>query len=97
MAQTVVNFRLDERIKKEMEETCRDMGLTMSGAFTVFATKVAREKCIPFKVSVDIPNNERVILRNANPSKSALGLWENEATIPDDFNAPLDDLKEYMY
>ena len=37
------------------------------------------------------------ILRKANPSKSALGLWEGETTVPDDFNAPTDDLKEYMY
>ena len=36
------------------------------------------------------------IVRQADPSKSALGLWEGETIIPDDFNAPLDDLKEYM-
>ena len=37
------------------------------------------------------------IIREADPSKSVLGLWEGETIIPDDFNAPLDDLKEYMY
>jgi len=37
------------------------------------------------------------IIREVNPSKSVLGLWKGEAIIPDDFNAPLDDLKEYMY
>ena len=37
------------------------------------------------------------IMKEADPSKSALGLWEGEVTVPDDFNAPLDDLKEYMY
>jgi len=37
------------------------------------------------------------IIREADPSKSALGLWEGETTVPDDFNAPLEDLKEYMY
>jgi len=40
--------------------------------------------------------NSPVIMREADPSKSALGLWEGETTIPDDFNAPLEDLKEYM-
>ena len=43
------------------------------------------------------PNNISTIMREADPSKSALGLWEGETTIPDDFNAPLEDLKEYMY
>ena len=41
--------------------------------------------------------NSPIVMQKADPSKSALGLWEGEATVPDDFNAPLDDLKEYMY
>ena len=54
MAQAVnVNFRLDEDIKKSMEQTCSELGLSMSAAFTIFAKKVGREKRIPFEVAVD--------------------------------------------
>ena len=54
MAQTVnVNFKLDEDVKKSMEQVCSDLGLSMSAAFTIFAKKVSREKRIPFEVSVD--------------------------------------------
>lgn len=54
MAQTVnVNFKLDEDVKKSMEQACSELGLSMSAAFTIFAMKVAREKRIPFDVSVD--------------------------------------------
>lgn len=54
MAQTVnVNFRMDEDLKKSMEQTCSEMGLSMSTAFTIFAKKVSREKRIPFEVSAD--------------------------------------------
>lgn len=54
MAQTVnVNFRLDEEVKKSMEQVCADLGLSMSSAFTIFAKKVSREKRIPFDVSID--------------------------------------------
>ena len=53
MAQTMVNFRMDEELKKQMEAVCREMGLSMTAAFTVFATKVAREKRIPFELSAD--------------------------------------------
>ncbi len=54
MAQTVnVNFKLDEEVKKRMEEACADMGLSMSAAFTIFAKKVGRERRIPFEVSAD--------------------------------------------
>ena len=54
MAQTVnVNYRLDEEVKKSMEQVCSDLGLSMSSASTIFAKKVSREKRIPFDVSID--------------------------------------------
>lgn len=54
MAQTVnINFRLDEQDKRNMEQVCSELGLSMSAAFTIFAKKVGREKRIPFEVSLD--------------------------------------------
>ena len=53
MAQAMVNFRMDEELKKKMEETCKELGLSMTTAFTIFAKKMTREKRIPFDVSVD--------------------------------------------
>lgn len=59
MAAVNVNFRLDEDVKKSMEQACSDMGLSMSAAFTIFAKKVGREKRIPFEVSADPFYSER--------------------------------------
>ena len=53
MAQTLVNLRMDEDVKKDMEAVCKELGITMSAAFNIFARKVCREKRIPFEVSVD--------------------------------------------
>lgn len=53
MAAVNVNFRMDEDVKKSMEQACSELGLSMSAAFTIFAKKVGREKRIPFEVSVD--------------------------------------------
>lgn len=53
MAQQMVNFRMDENLKKSMEQACSDMGMSLTTAFTIFAKKVAREKRIPFEVSAD--------------------------------------------
>lgn len=68
MAQTVnINFKLDAEVKKRMEEACREMGLSMSAAFTIFATKVGREYRIPFEVSADpfySESNQRAIQRS---------------------------------
>lgn len=53
MAQTLVNIRMDEELKKSMEQTCQELGLNMTTAFTIFAKKMSREKRIPFEVSYD--------------------------------------------
>lgn len=50
---TMVNFRMDSDLKKSMESVCKEMGLTMTAAFTMFAAKVSRERRIPFEVSAD--------------------------------------------
>ena len=55
MAQVMVNFRMDEDLKKRMEHACAEMGLSMTTAFTIFARKVANEQRIPFEVSVLFP------------------------------------------
>jgi len=53
MSQAMVNFPMDEDLVKNMEQTCKDMGLTMAAAFTIFATKVAKERRIPFEIDAD--------------------------------------------
>ena len=53
MAQTMVNFRMDENLKKSMEQVCTEMGMSMTTAFTIFAKKVSREKRIPFEITAD--------------------------------------------
>jgi len=53
MPQTMVNFRMDSELKKSMESVCKEMGLSMTAAFTIFATKVSKEKRIPFEISAD--------------------------------------------
>ena len=57
MAQVMVNFRMDEKLKKSMEQVCREMGMGMTTAFTIFAAKVSKERRIPFEVAAEpMPN-----------------------------------------
>ena len=53
MSQTMVNFRMEEEEKRKMEETCKEMGMSMSTAYKIFTAKVIREQRIPFEISVD--------------------------------------------
>ena len=36
-----------------MEEVCKELGLSMTTAFTLLAKKMRREKRLPFDVSID--------------------------------------------
>jgi DNA-damage-inducible protein J len=53
MAQSSINIRIDEELKKDMEQTCKELGLNVTTAFTIFARKMSRERRIPFEVSID--------------------------------------------
>lgn len=53
MAQTLVNIRMDEELKKNMEQTCQELGMNMTTAITIFAKKMTREKRIPFEVFIN--------------------------------------------
>ena len=44
MAQTLVNIRMDEELKRNMEQTCQELGMNMTTAITIFAKKMTREK-----------------------------------------------------
>ena len=53
MAQSNVNIRMDEDVKKAFDQVCNDLGINMSIAITILAKKMIREQRIPFEVSVD--------------------------------------------
>ena len=55
---TVVRARIDEQIKEEASVVLEAMGLTVSDAFRIMMTRIAREKALPFEPLV--PNEETI-------------------------------------
>ncbi len=55
---TVVRARIDEHIKEEASVVLAAMGLTVSDAFRMMLTRIAREKALPFEPLV--PNKETI-------------------------------------
>jgi DNA-damage-inducible protein J len=92
MAQAMVNFRMDEKLKKSMEQTCKEMGMSMTTAFTIFATKVSKERRIPFDVAADpdpfYSNTNMERLRRAvEDAKNGANMTEHELfEVEDDQN-----------
>lgn len=57
-ANTVVRARIDENIKNEATIVLAAVGLTLSDAFRLLLTRVAREKALPFEPLT--PNEETI-------------------------------------
>lgn len=74
MAQAMVNFRMDAELKRAMEETFRQMGLTMADAFTVFAVKVMQEQRIPSILKQNRANLIPEIKKDAIRSKTSYSI-----------------------
>ena len=57
-ANSVVRARINEQIKEEATVVLSAMGLTVSDAFRILLTRVAREKALPFEPL--IPNEATI-------------------------------------
>ena len=56
MAQTSINIRMDEDLKKQFDNFCSDVGMSMTTAFCIFAKTVVRERRIPLEIRTNEPN-----------------------------------------
>ena len=48
-----ISFRVEDDVKKNAEQVCAELGLSMSTAINIYLKKLGREKRIPFEVSSD--------------------------------------------
>ena len=53
VAQTNLNIRIDEDLKKQFEEFCANVGINMTTAFNMYAKKVVAEQKIPFEITAE--------------------------------------------
>ncbi|MBR0518888.1 type II toxin-antitoxin system RelB/DinJ family antitoxin [bacterium] len=53
MDQSIINITMDKNLKKEFDNICQELGLTMATAITMLAKTMIREKRLPFEVTLD--------------------------------------------
>lgn len=54
MATKNITIRLEENLREEAEALFDELGLTMSGAITIFLKQAVREQRIPFEIRKDV-------------------------------------------
>lgn len=48
-----VSFRIDDKIKRDAEQVCEDIGISMSAAITIYLKRLGKERRIPFDLVAD--------------------------------------------
>ncbi len=90
MSTTNINIRVDSEIKSQAQEVFSSLGLDMTTAINIFLRQSIRQHGIPFPVSAEPVSVEPV------KKTPKAGGWEGKIWMAEDFDAPLEDFKEYM-
>jgi len=88
-----INVRTDATLKAQAQQIFESIGLDLSTAVNLFLKQTVKVNNLPFVVGVSY----------AYPAETATakrvsryGVWKGKYTLPEGFDAPLDDFKEYM-
>ena len=85
-----VSTRIDMATKQQFDEVCDSIGITPSGAISIFIKSVINNNGIPF--SLTAPKKKKAQLSR----EDVFGCMRGQFKMEDDFNEPLDDFREYM-
>jgi DNA-damage-inducible protein J len=82
-ANTVVRARIDEHIKEEATAVLAAMGLTVSDAFRLLLTRIAKDKSLPFEPLVP---NAKTIKAIKEARKKKLPQFKSVEALMDDLH-----------
>ena len=93
MSTANINVRTDASLKAQAQQIFESIGLDLSTAVNLFLKQTVRANNLPFIVGVSYvyPADKATQTR-----VSRRGVWKGKYSLPENFNAPLDDFKEYM-
>ena len=108
MANSNLSISVNSELKEQAQAVLDDLGLDMTTAFNLFLRQIIYKEAIPFEIAR--PKNKNSTrppfeyesmageIRMANDIKPRpiFGSGRGKMWIADDFDAPLDELKEYM-
>lgn len=63
MEQSTISIRIDSQLKRDFEEFCKNVGMNMTTAISIFAKAVVKEQRISFEISIDPFYSEKNMAR----------------------------------
>ena len=89
MAAININIRADRELEAQARSVLADLGMDMSTAFNAFLTQVVNKKALPFETDEPKNANEKI------PLSELLGCFKGQIWMADDFDEPLEEMREY--
>jgi len=90
-----LNVKIDRQVKTDADTIANAMGMTLSTAINIFVRQMVNERAIPFRIQIaDMEAEELERIRQKR--LSAKGSLKGKVRMSDDFDAPLEEMKEYM-
>ena len=86
----VTTTNIDRELETKAQVILNYLGLDMATAYNIFLRQIVDKEAIPFEISKSKTENKKI-------SRSEFfGLWKDKIWMADDFDAPLEEMKEYM-
>ena len=89
-----ISTRIDEATKLQFDKICERIGISTSNALSMFIKGVINHNGIPFNVVAPPEAEPKKIPKM--PREAVFGCMRGQFRMADDFDAPLEDFKEYM-
>jgi DNA-damage-inducible protein J len=88
MTATNINICTDSELAARAQSVLAGLGMDMSTAVNMFLTQVVDKKALPFDGGKPVPKKR--------PVSEAYGCMKGKIWMSDDFDAPLEEMREYM-
>jgi addiction module RelB/DinJ family antitoxin len=88
-----VSTRIDEATKQQFDKVCEAIGISPSNALGMFIRGVVTHNGIPFDPVI---SPEKPSPLAPSPLPFGRGCMKGKMWMADDFDAPLEDFREYM-
>ena len=85
-----VSTRIDEATKQQFDRICNVIGITPSNALSIFIRGVINYNGIPFVLTAPPDKTKKMTIEDM------FDCMKGQIIMSEDFNAPLEDFKEYM-
>ncbi|MDR1854204.1 MAG: type II toxin-antitoxin system RelB/DinJ family antitoxin [Azoarcus sp.] len=92
---TTINVRTDNEIKRQAQQIFESLGLDMTTAVNLFLRQTVRQQDLPFVLTTQ-KRTEQATTKTPVRPKPQFGCLRGQIHMADDFDAPMDDFREYM-